>query len=243
MPTSSATRTNRPSFGPHGTRSRGVAPARRRKPLQPGHWIGGALARLTAATVVPVVAIVGVSVQMHSRGYGGVAAIVVGAVAGLLVLTIAAASISRQITGRQARFGVVMRWIALPAVILWCAYGLFYLAQANAKTAAVRAAYTSLHPVLRLALSTAILADGDLVVTDASRTAADYRRMGLPVFDRTLHYQQKNGWVHAVDLRTIGHSAPRNLLLGWYFRAVGLRVVRHVGTADHLHVELPVVKR
>jgi hypothetical protein len=67
--------------------------------------------------------------------------------------------------------------------------------------------------------------------------------MGLPVFERTLHYQQKNGWVHAVDLRTIGHSEPRNLLLAWYFRAVGLRVVRHVGTADHLHVELPVVKR
>jgi hypothetical protein len=243
MPTSSATRTTRPSFGPHGTRSRGLPAKRAKKAVQPGHWIGGALVRLAAATVIPVLATVGVSVALHSRGYGSVASIAGGAGAALLVLTVAAASISWQLTGKRARFGVVMRWIALPAVLLWCAYALFHLERANAKTTQVRQAYTSLHPVLRLALSTAILADGELVVTDASRTAADYRRMGLPVFERTLHYEQKNGWVHAVDLRTIGHSEPRNILLAWYFRAVGLRVVRHVGTADHLHVELPVVKR
>jgi hypothetical protein len=62
--------------------------------------------------------------------------------------------------------------------------------------------------------------------------------MNLPVFERTMHYPQPDSWVHAIDVRTIGHNAVRNFALAWHFRAVGLRVVRHVGTADHLHVEL-----
>jgi hypothetical protein len=97
--------------------------------------------------------------------------------------------------------------------------------------------------VLRLAVASAIVADGELVVTDAKRTAEDYRRMRLPVFERTMHYPQRDSWVHAIDVRTIGHGEVRNTLLGWYFRAVGLRVVRHVGTADHLHIELPIATR
>ena len=39
-----------------------------------------------------------------------------------------------------------------------------------------------------------------IVMTDAFRVPADYARMGLPVNDRTMHYRQKTGWVHAVDL-------------------------------------------
>jgi len=55
-----------------------------------------------------------------------------------------------------------------------------------------------------------------------------------------LHARQRDGWAHAVDLRTIGRSAIVNLLVEWYFRAMGFRTLRHVGTADHLHVELPI---
>ena len=85
-----------------------------------------------------------------------------------------------------------------------------------------------------------MLANRDLVITDASRTAVDYLRMGLPVFDGTLHYPQRDGWVHAVDLRTNGRNPVVNWLVEGYFRAMGFRTLRHVGTADHLHVELPL---
>ena len=212
---------------------------RAKPPSSPGRRIAEAVLRIVAVTVIPVIALVGVAVELYARGHGTTTSVGGGAAAALAILTIAGASISRKLTG-QARFSTLLRWVALPAVAAWCGYALFHFERANAKTAEVRSAYTSLHPILRLAVSTAILADGELVVTDASRTAADYRRMRLPVFDRTMHYRQANGWVHAIDVRTIGHGEARNTLLAWYFRAVGLRVVRHVGTADHLHVELPL---
>ncbi|HMC55073.1 MAG TPA: hypothetical protein VKH19_07895, partial [Gemmatimonadaceae bacterium] len=86
--------------------------------------------------------------------------------------------------------------------------------------------------------STVILFDDDLVITDARRVAADYPRMGLPVNDRTMHYGQSDGWVHAVDLRTRGHNEIANRLVQFYFWSMGFSTLRHVGTADHLHVQL-----
>ena len=88
--------------------------------------------------------------------------------------------------------------------------------------------------------STLILADGSLVITDTSREAADYRRMGLPVQQRSLHYRQADGWSHAIDLRTSGRAAWQNAWMQVYFEAMGFQTLRHVGTADHLHVALPV---
>jgi hypothetical protein len=64
--------------------------------------------------------------------------------------------------------------------------------------------------------------------------------MGLPEPEWSLHYRQEDGWVHAFDLRTNGRSGIRNWFTGTYFRALGFRVLRHVGTADHLHVSLPL---
>src|SRR5207237_9745321 len=106
------------------------------------------------------------------------------------------------------------------------------------KSSDVRGYYTTVHPILRVALSTVILFDPDLVITDTRRTAADYPRMGLPVNDRTYHYQQADGWVHAVDLRTHGRGAIKNRLVQLYFWSMGFSTLRHVGTADHLHVQL-----
>jgi hypothetical protein len=194
--------------------------------------------KLLAIATLPAV-FVRAAVELYTSGSSTIGSIAGAAGVVLVALTLLVAAISHRLTGR-APFWSLMRWVALPAVILWSGYSLFHLAQANAKTAGVKSTYTSLHPVLRLAVSSAIVADGDLVVTDARRTAADYRRMGLPVFERTMHYPQRDSWVHAIDVRTIGHSELRNVTLAWYFRAVGLRVVRHVGTADHLHVELPI---
>jgi hypothetical protein len=64
--------------------------------------------------------------------------------------------------------------------------------------------------------------------------------MGLPVYESSLHYRQQDGYVHAMDLRTIGRSGFRNWATKSYFQLLGFRVIRHVGTADHFHISLPV---
>ena len=132
----------------------------------------------------------------------------------------------------------VAKWVALPLVVFYCGDSLLYLASVNAKSEPVRAYYRSVHPLLRLALSTAILADRDILITDTGRLPEDYSRMGLPVNNRTRHYMQADGWIHAVDLRTTGRGVIKNRSLQLYFWLMGFETRRHVGTADHLHVEL-----
>src|SRR4029077_20258769 len=136
------------------------------------------------------------------------------------IVTLYGAWISRALDG-QSRTTWVAKWVALPLVICYCGYALIYLARGNAKNDAVRATYLSTHPVLRVALSTVILVDRDLVVTDLGRTPDDYRRMGLTVREASLHYPQKDGWVHAVDIRTSNRGFFGNGLLWVYFRSMG----------------------
>jgi len=139
---------------------------------------------------------------------------------------------------RRARVPTVVKWAAVPVVFTWCVYAAFYLSRVNIKSDDVRAYYSTVNPILRVALSTIVLVDPDLVVTDMGRVREDYRRMGLPVNDRTKHYVQSDGWVHAVDLRTRGRGVIRNRLVQLYFWSMGFSTLRHVGTADHLHVQL-----
>ncbi|MFO7798249.1 hypothetical protein [Rhodohalobacter sp.] len=117
-------------------------------------------------------------------------------------------------------------------------FSLFYISSMNAKSADVQSVYRSMHPILRVAVSTVTLAESDLVITDIERFEEDYAGMGLPVNRRSLHYRQDSGYVHAVDIRTIGHGILRNALLRGSLELMGFRTIRHVGTADHLHVEL-----
>lgn len=155
----------------------------------------------------------------------------------LIVLTLYAAALARWLTGR-ARLRAMAKWVALPLVVAYVGYSLLYVSRVNTKTAEVRSYYTTLQPLLRLALSSWILIDGDLVITDAARVPQDYADLGLPVFDRSRHFRQGDGWVHAADLRTIGRSRWRNWLTEKYFHVLGFATLRHVGTADHLHVAL-----
>jgi hypothetical protein len=195
--------------------------------------------KVVALAVLPFAVLVRVSVYLYAHTTaspwlalgGGVAATVV-------VATAYGAWLSRKLTGR-ARTRLVLKWIALPLVVGYTGYALLYLSSANAKSEPVRAHFRSVHPVLRLALSTVVLADREIVVTDMAREIDDYRRMGLPPNTRSLHRQQVDGWVHAVDLRTSGRAEIKNLLVSFYFRAMGFATLRHVGTADHLHVALP----
>jgi hypothetical protein len=141
--------------------------------------------------------------------------------------------------GVRVRFRAVATRAALPAVAVFCASCLVYLAGSSAKTAEVRAAYPRLHPALRLAVGTLRLLDGGLVLTDIERGPESYARMRLPRPDHSAHYPQQDGTVHAVDLRTAEGGALRNGLVQIYFELLGFETLRHVGTADHLHVRLP----
>ena len=164
--------------------------------------------------------------------------VVVGGLIASLVLAAVGARIWRRLTGRS-RFIAIVRNMALPAVAIFSFYCLGWLSSLNASAPDIHDLYTDLHPSLRLALGTIILVDPDVVITGIGRVPSDYRRMGLTPVEHSLHFEQPDGWVHAVDLRTRGRSGLHNGLSKLYFRMMGFRVLRHGGTGDHLHVALP----
>jgi multisubunit Na+/H+ antiporter MnhB subunit len=129
-------------------------------------------------------------------------------------------------------------FIAFVLVMVYCLPAVFYLHPINAKYTSVQDEFTSLHPILRLGVSTLIFLDKDLLITDANRLPEDYKRMGLATKKHSLHYIQSTGYSHAIDLRTNGRSAIRNWLVLKYFEWMGFNTLRHVGTADHLHISI-----
>jgi hypothetical protein len=170
--------------------------------------------------------------------WGPWASISAGVAATLLLFLIYASWAWKRITGRRSVPKVLARGL-LVLVIGYTGYGLLYLSAANAKTPEVKEYFTSLHPLLRLSASTFLLFDREAVVTDTQRTAEDYLQMGLPVNETSLHFRLEDGFVHALDLRTQGRTEWKNTLTAQYFSIMGLRTLRHVGTADHLHISLP----
>ena len=128
--------------------------------------------------------------------------------------------------------------IAIVLVMVYCLPAVFYLNPVNAKYEAVQDEFTSLHPILRLGVSTLIFLDKDLLITDANRKPEDYQKMGLKTKKHSLHYIQSNGYSHAIDLRTNGRSEIRNWLVSKYFNLMGFNTLRHIGTADHLHISI-----
>jgi hypothetical protein len=218
-----------------------VATSPRRPSL--GAWllvIVGLAAKIVVVALLPFLALVRTAVFLyeHER-VPAVLALFGGIVTTTAVVALYGAWLSHRLTGRM-RFSLIARRIALPIALAYCGYALLYLSSANAKSERVRTYYQSLHPLLRVALSTVILADGDLVVTDLARRPSDYSAMGLPVHDGSLHLIQADGYAHAADLRTAGRGELTNRLVQLYFWSMGFSTLRHVGTADHLHVELPL---
>ncbi|MEL7530728.1 MAG: hypothetical protein AAFN10_05440 [Bacteroidota bacterium] len=134
----------------------------------------------------------------------------------------------------------VKSFIVFAVLTAFVGYSLINLSGANAKSEDVKEEYTSLHPFLRLAVGTFVLADQGLLVTDMSRVQEDYKRMGLKTLKNSLHYEQSTGYVHAMDLRTNDRSELRNTLTQWYFRIMGFNTLRHGGTGDHLHISLSI---
>lgn len=127
---------------------------------------------------------------------------------------------------------------ALALVVLYCGYGLFFISTDNFKNPALRAEISELHPLLRMGVSTFILMDKDMIITDASRVPEDYRKMGLKTAKNSLHYKQKDGYAYAIDLRTNNRNEGRNRMMQLYFKLLGFNTLRHIGTDDHLHISL-----
>jgi phosphate/sulfate permease len=213
---------------------------RRAAPGRRSAWRDVALFALTAAALgaLPFVALIRGSLHLHQyRGWPASVALAAGALATAAIVALYGIWLVRRVTGRL-HVGAVVRWFAVPVVAFYATYALVYVSSANLKHERLRAYYATLHPLLRVALATVILADEELVLTDLERRPEDYQAMGLAVNPATLHARQPDGWVHAVDLRTADRSAVRNRLVQWYFAGMGFATLRHRGTADHLHVAI-----
>ncbi len=130
--------------------------------------------------------------------------------------------------------------ISLILAGLYVGFTLLYVSADNVKNPEIQTTYQSLHPMLRLAVSSMVLVDSDAVITDSERVVEDYRAMGLSSNASSLHFEQADGYVHALDLRTIGRTELRNQLTALYFKILGFKILRHTGTADHLHISLPL---
>ena len=207
---------------------------RKREKVVPRDWrlVGiellRGLLRLVAIVALPFVVLVRGAVFFYE--YGDVPswlALLVAALLTIGLITVYARWLLRKFKGRPPVL-LLAKWVALPLVVFYCGFSLLYLSRINAK-ADVREYYTTVHPLLRLALSTWILVDDKLVVTDMRRAREDYAKMGMAVNETSLHYRQADGWVHAVDLRTADRGWFRNRLTQVYFWTMGFSTLRHVG--------------
>lgn len=143
---------------------------------------------------------------------------------------------------RKVGAGKSVRWVltrgSIAIAIAYSGYALVYVASANVKSEDIQTQYAAIHPLLRIAASSLILVDPSSVITDAGRWADDYKAMGLPVNEASLHFEQEDGFVHALDIRTNRRPEWRNRAVEMGFWALGFHSLRHVGTADHLHLSL-----
>ena len=125
------------------------------------------------------------------------------------------------------------------AVLCFAGYSTFFVSSENVKHPEIKSTYSKLHPLLRVAVGTFVFIDDDLVVTDSLRERTDYKKWRLSPRTHSHHYEQKDGYVHAVDIRTIGRSEFVNRSAQLFFYLMGFDTLRHVGTGDHLHISLP----
>jgi hypothetical protein len=192
-----------------------------------------------AAAVLPFFLIVRLAATAYSRLQVGAWTALLLSGAGVVVLLFAYVVVLRLRFQRKLGVPRSMRRLVMACVAGFVGFTLFYLSGANAKTPEIREAYTELNPLLRLATGTVLLVDREAVVTGVDRTPADYLAWGLSVNETSLHFEQDDGFVHAVDVRTLGRAEWKNRALETYYRGMGFRTLRHVGTADHLHVSMP----
>jgi len=199
---------------------------------------GRALLLAVVLAVLPFVLLVRGGVFAYQEwALGTWLALLVSAAASALLLGLYAWGVSHRLGVGKGIKKVLVR-SAFAVGIAYVGYGLVFVASENVKSDDLVAEYTGVHPLLRVASSLLILVDPASVITDAGRTTEDYWLMGLPPNEASLHFEQASGYVHALDFRTRGRPEWRNRVVELAFWALGFHSLRHVGTADHLHVSL-----
>lgn len=219
----------------------GPGAANRRDRMRPRRFLGR-VARWSVTVVLlavlPFILLVRGGVFAHQQwGLGAWSSLALSTAATALLLACYAWAASRRL-GAGKWFGKFATRVAALAAAAFVLYSLLVIAGGNVKSEEVRAEYSSLHPLLRMGVSVFVLADAGAVITDADRTPGFYARAGLRANESSLHFRQDDGFVHALDLRTINRPEWRNLAAELAFRAMGFHTLRHAGTADHLHVSL-----
>lgn len=210
------------------------------KKKKPGFRILFGLMMIIGLVILPFFLLIRTSVFLNlSYGWNGWLALGGGIFATVLLLLFYIFFLFRRIENKKMLLKFSLGGVGA-LVFAFCFYGVMYISSVNAKSEDIREVYRSMHPILRVAIATTTLADNDLVVTDIQRQPEDYAAMGLPLNQRSLHFRQETGYVHAIDLRTIGRNEFRNMLLRGSLEIMGLNTIRHTGTADHLHVSLSV---
>ncbi|HEX9659981.1 MAG TPA: hypothetical protein VGA18_06745 [Rhodothermales bacterium] len=235
---------SKPASAGRTSRPKGSAPAsgsEHQKSRQP--ILGTAfrwLVAVAAIATLPLLVLVRLSVWFYTDyGLWPWIAAIGGAVSGAFVFIVVVLIVIKGATG-SFRAPTYFKRAVFGLVLVYCGYSALLVSAGNAKSEEVRSTYTSLLPSLRLALSTWMLVDSRLVITDAERQVEDYARMGLPRNEASLHFVTSSGYVHAVDLRTIGRPEWLNFLTTVYFKAMGFSALRHGGTTDHLHVSIQI---
>lgn len=197
--------------------------------------------RVVLVIVLPFFLLIRGSIFIHSNyNLGAWISLAGGATLTALILFIYMTFIYRRFTKKFGDSDNLQRrsLFSIALVGIYCAYGLFFISAGNMKSPALQKEITEMHPILRMGISTFILIDKKMIITDASRVPEDYKKMGLKTANNSLHYKQKDGYAYAIDLRTNGRNETRNKMMSFYFNALGFRTLRHVGTDDHLHVSL-----
>ena len=208
--------------------------------LRWGRRLGCPAVKWIAALSLPFLVLVRGSMYAYQgMGWGTWSSIRLGMFGTVVVFSAYAAWLWRRITG-EGRWPRIVQPVLIAVVAGYSMYGLLYLSSGNAKDPDLEDYYMSLHPLMRLGASTYFLFDRNAVVTDLKRMAEDYLAMGLPINEASLHFKLGDRYVHAMDLRTMGRSPRRIALTVAYFRIMGFRSLHHIGSADHLHVLLPV---
>lgn len=208
---------------------------------RPGRWLRsllGWVAALVVMATLPFFLLVRLGVFAYREWSIGTWPSLALAVAATAVVLAGYAWLAGRRVGAGKGVRRMMTRGAAAMAAAYVVYALVYVAGANVKSEDVRAEYTGLHPLLRVAAAAVFVVDGETVMTDAGRTPEDYWLMGLPVNEASLHFEQNDGFVHALDIRTRGRVEWRNRGLELAFWAMGFHALRHVGTADHLHVSL-----
>jgi len=197
-----------------------------------------------AIIFLPFIALIRGSVYLHeAHGLLPWLSILGGIGITIVLMFIYFSFIYGKITGKFGKTGSVKRRaiIAILVVLLYSLHGLFYISGKNLKNKQLQSEILSVHPIVRLSVSTLIHIDKSLIITDANRRPEDYRKMGLKSKSHSLHYKQSNGYSHALDIRTRDKNIVGNFLVQNYFRLMGFRTLKHGGsstTGEHLHISL-----